>query len=115
MAYQTLFEKRDKAAFAQFALPVAALLIWDLVARNSPARLLLSCYLLAAIPFYLLSGSYPPFGSRWFWKAMLPITAIAALGVYQQFVISGWFEYLEVSLPARMAFGYTGSFAVPSR
>jgi hypothetical protein len=103
---------RDNTALALFAAPVVGLCAWYLVSRNSPARLALSCYILAATPFYLLNGSYPPFGSKWFWKSIIPVCVITALAVFGQIVVSGWFRYIEVELPARMAIGYTGCFAV---
>lgn len=102
----------DNTALVLYAAPAVGLIAWDLFSRSSPARLALSCYLLAATPFYILTGSYPPFGSRWFWKTILPVSAIAALAVLGQILISGWFRSIEVELPTRMAMGYTGAFAI---
>ena len=66
MAYRNV---RDKTALVLFAIPILALLIWYFYSSHGPARLLLSCYVLVATLFFLLVGSYPPFGTRWFWKS----------------------------------------------
>lgn len=111
MAYRNRFRKRDNLALAMFVIPALVLLVWDLYVSHGPARLLLSCYVLIATPLYLLVGLYPPFGSRWFWKAMLPIAAIVAVCVYVQVQINSWFAYIEVAVPARMSFGFTATAA----
>ena len=112
MAYRDRFEMRDKAALVLFAIPAVALLTWYFYSSQGPAKLLLSCYVLTATPFYLLVDSYPPVGSRWFWKAMLPIAALIAICVYVDIKIAEWFRYIDVTLPARVAFGFTATVAV---
>jgi hypothetical protein len=111
MAYRNRFEVRDKVTLALFATPAAALLVWHVYSSQGAARLLLSCYVLIATPFYLLVGSYPPFGTRRFWKTMLPILVIVAICVYVQVQITDWFRYMEVALPTRTALGFTATVA----
>lgn len=105
-------EQRSNLTLTLFACPAVALLVWYLVSSHGPARLLLSCYVLIATPLYLLTGSYPPLGSRWFWKAIIPIAAMISIAVYAQMQLTNWFRYIDVVLPARMAFGLTATFAV---
>jgi hypothetical protein len=111
MAYRNRFEVRDKTALVLFAVPVVVLLIWYFYSSHGPARLLLSCYVLIATPFYLLVGSYPPVGTRWFWKVMLSVAALVTACVYVQVQLTDWFRYIDVTLPARMAFGLTATVA----
>jgi len=103
---------RGKFVLVLYACPMVALLLWHFHSTDGPARLLLNCYVIVATPLYVLTGSYPPFGTRWFWKAMLPIAALAAICVYLQVQLADWFRYIEVTLPARMAFGLTAAFAI---
>jgi hypothetical protein len=109
--YRSRFQKTDTLVSILFAAPAAFLLLWHLYSSSEQARLLLSCYVIVALPLYVLTGSYPPFASRWFWKAMLPVAAMVALGVYGQIELTSWFRYVEVKLPARMGFGFTATFA----
>lgn len=106
------FQTRDNLVYALFAVPAAALLIWYVFSGNPLPALLLDCYVLIAVPAYMLVGSYPPVGSRWFWKSMLPIAALVSLGIYIQVRVTVWFHQLGANLPARMAFGITGCFAI---
>jgi hypothetical protein len=73
-------QARDSFSLILFVTPLALLLLWYLFSSNQNARLLLSCYIVVATPLYVLTGSYPPVGSRWFWKAMLPIAFMLASG-----------------------------------
>ena len=108
MAYRNV---RDKTALVLFAIPILALLIWYFYSSHGPARLLLSCYVLVATLFLLLVGSYPPFGTRWFWKAMISIAALVGACVYVQVQITDWFRYIDITLPSRVSFGFTAIIA----
>jgi len=112
MARRNRLRKRDNFAFAVFACPAVALLIWYFFSSDDMSRLLLNRYVLIGTPLYVLVGSYPPIGSRWFWKAMVPIAALVSIAAYIQVQVSGWFQYIGVSVPSRMAFGFTAGFAV---
>jgi len=112
MRYRNRFQAKSRVALILFACPAIALLLWNFYSSKGTAGLLLSCYVLVATPLFLLVGSYPPFGSRWFWKAMLPIVVLVLVCVYVQVQITDWFQYLEVRFPTRMSFGFTSTVAV---
>jgi hypothetical protein len=106
------YDRRDKEVMAIFAAPALALMIWHFLSKSDTPPLLLNCYVLAATPVYLLVGQYPPFGSRWFWRAMTPIFLMIVAAVYAQVQVTAYFRSIEVTLPARMAFGFASVFAV---
>jgi hypothetical protein len=57
---------------------------WRIFANSANGDLIVQAGLLTGLLFgLLLLGEYPPFGTAWFWKAMVPIGAIhlAILGV----------------------------------
>ena len=69
------------------------------------ARLTLEGYLLTALLFgALLVPEYPPAGTRWFWKAMLPIAIIHLAVVFGLVTLS--LEVPEINRLPRMVFGF---------
>jgi len=112
MAYRNGSWAKNKLTVALFCSPFVALLVWYFVSSNEGARTLLNCYVLLATPLFLLTGSYPPLWSRWFWKAMIPICVLMALAVYCYLNLASWLHYANFTPPARMAFGFTGTVAV---
>jgi len=111
MAYRNM---RDKPALVLFAIPILALLIWYFYSSHGPARLLLSCYVLVATPFFLLVGSYPPFGTRWFWKSDdIDSSARWCLRVRSSSDnrLVPIYRYIDITLPSRVSFGFTAIIA----
>ena len=107
---RSLFD--DKVALMLWCSPALVLLVWDFVSGHGTASLLLNCYILVTTPFFLLRHSYPPVGSRWFWKSMIPICALIGVAVYGYLHVASWLAYESVNLPARMTWGITSGVAV---
>ena len=69
------------------------------------ARLTLEGYLLTALLFgALLVPEYPPVGTRWFWKAMLPIAIMHSVIVFGLVMLS--LQVPEINRLPRMVFGF---------
>jgi hypothetical protein len=69
------------------------------------ARLTLEAYFLTAFLFgALLVPEYPPVGTRWFWKAILPIAVMHSAVVFGLVMLS--LEIPEINRLPRMVFGF---------
>ena len=68
-------------------------------------------YSLTAVLFgILLIGEYPPFGTRWFWKATIPIVVFHSALVLGLVVLN--LEIPEMNRLPRVAYGLLGIIAV---
>jgi len=64
-------------------------------------------YSLTAVLFgILLIGEYPPLGSRWFWKAMIPIIIIHSAIVFGLVLLN--LEIPEMNRLPRVVYGFLG-------
>ena len=113
MTYRSRYDGRQKAVDILFGIPCVALLVASFGASIVP----LQCYMLAAVPFYIVTSDLvrwgtPDFGSRWFWQSYGLIAAMVAFAVYGWFQFSGLLRDLDVQLPTRMLFGYVTVAAI---
>ena len=86
------------------------LFIWRLHDHGTWPRYFIMAYVLTAGLFgILMSGEYPPFASRWFWKAMLPIFVLHGAILVALFKISAVSSSIvPIALPARTVYGFIG-------
>jgi len=100
---------RDMAPRVLVTLGAAILVGWRIFANNPNGDLIVQAGLLTGLPFgLLLLGEYPPFGTAWFWKAMVPICAIhlAILGALWKITVET--APLKLQFPTRMLYGVIG-------
>jgi hypothetical protein len=60
----------------------------------------------AALFGILLVPDYPSFGSRWFWKSMIPIVAMHAVVLSVLLWVTLQFSGSDFKLPTRMVYGF---------
>ena len=78
-------------------------------ARWAPTALVV--YTLTVVLFgILLSGEYPPFASRWFWKSMTPIVLIHALLAIGTAMVT--IAYPSANALPRVLYGFVGLLLV---
>jgi hypothetical protein len=106
MAYLTKYEKADRTRFALVIAGALPLIWWAFSSDDVWASLWLDIYLLTAMLFgYLLPPQYPPIGSRWFWKSMVPLFAIHLVTCSAIVKTTDFFSYLGVKFPTRTVYG----------
>jgi hypothetical protein len=107
------WRKTNRVAHVLFALGVLGFFLWRIYAPTSWTDFFMQTYLLTGGLFgVLLLSDYPPFGSWWFWKTMLPISGIhlVVLGTLLEITIET--APLKLQLPTRMIYGAVGVVAV---
>jgi hypothetical protein len=83
---------------------------WSLYSGALMPDLLLKAYVLTALLFgWLLAGDYPPVGTRWFWKAMVPLFLMHSAVLYGFVQMTLYFPYSGAKLPTRMVWGFLGA------
>jgi hypothetical protein len=84
------------------------LFIWSLHDHGTWPRYLIMAYVMTAGLFgILMNGQYPPFASRWFWKAMLPIFVLHGAILVALFKISAVSSFIApIALPTRAVYGF---------
>jgi hypothetical protein len=93
-----------------FACGFLPLFIWSLHDDGSWPRYFMMAYVMTAGLFgILMNGEYPPFASRWFWKAMLPIFVLHGAILFALFKISVVSSSIvPIALPMRAVYGFVG-------
>ena len=105
---EKLVQKFDRQSTIRCALILCGAVPFFFFLNTSWAHAAMLGYVLTAMFFgLLLVGDYPPLGTRWFWKAMIPIVVIHVA------VIAGlvWINlsFPEVNRLPRMLYGYAAS------
>jgi hypothetical protein len=104
--YKTRFEKRYGLLSVLVICGGVPLMGWRLYTGALMSDLLLKAYVLTAPLFgWLLAGDYPPVGTRWFWKAMVPVFLMHSAVLYGLVQMTLYFADSGVKLPARMVWG----------
>jgi hypothetical protein len=108
--YKTKFEKRDRLLSVLVIGGGVPLMGWMLYSGALMPDLLLKAYVLTALLFgWLLAGDYPPVGTRWFWKALVPLFLMHSAVLYGLVQMTLYFAGSGVILPTRMVWGFLGS------
>lgn len=102
---------RDKYTVPRVLVTLGVIILvgWRIFANTANGDLIVQACLLTGLLFgLLLLGEYPPFGTAWFWKAMVPIVAIhlAILGALWKITIET--VPLKLQLPTRMLYWIIG-------
>ena len=106
---------RGRGTYVLICCGAAILVMWRIYAHKHSIwpDFFLQAYLLTGGLFgILLIGDYPPVGSRWYWKSMLPIFVLHTAVVFGLLGLTVQMAPLNLQLPTRMIYGFVGAAVV---